>query len=66
VNRGSVASAGQRTAHTRAHRRITTTHGQPRWRDRSETAMWLRWWRARISGYLLTREIGRRRDPLRS
>jgi hypothetical protein len=32
---------------------------RPRWRDRSDTAWMLRWWRARIAGYLHMR--GRRR-----
>jgi hypothetical protein len=37
-------------------------HGPPLWRDRSDTAWWLRWWRARITGQLYMRKVGRRRD----
>jgi hypothetical protein len=35
---------------------------RPSWRDRSDTVMVLRWWRARITGYLHMHGLGRCRD----
>lgn len=32
---------------------MTTTRRRPTWRDRSDGWMLVRWWRARISAYLI-------------
>lgn len=31
---------------------MTSVRRRPGWRDRSDTWMWVRWWRARITAHL--------------